>query len=226
MTSRRIIPPERSTVRASSRWSRAMNFRSSAAAARRLGRRDVEVAGEDDEVLEDRQVRIEVVLLLADADPGLHGAGLPRHIQAEDPERPRGRRREAVDHPDRGGLSRPVGAEDPEALAGGDRKGEVVDGDKLPECLAEMLCFDDRAHRAVASAPSEIGDRIRSFPDEGDRGFDPLLPEFGHGETEGVFDHLPDRLRGGVAPVPRRRKSRPQRPGIRQYSCRGMVWVQ
>ncbi len=78
---------------------------------------------------------------------------MPRDVQTEDAERPRGRRREAVDHPDRRGLPRPVGAEDPEALAFGDRKGEVVDGDKLSEALAEMLGFDDRAHRAVASAP-------------------------------------------------------------------------
>ena len=89
-------------------------------APRRLGRGDVEVAGEDLEVLKNGKVRIDVVLLLADADPGLHRARLPGDVEAQHPQRPPARRGEGVDHPDRGGLPRPVGTEDPEALPGVD----------------------------------------------------------------------------------------------------------
>ena len=117
-----------------------------------LARGDVEVAGEDHEILEDGEVRIEVVLLLADADPRLDGAGIPGDIEAEDLERPRRERGEAVNHPDCGGLSRPVGAQDPEALPGFDRKGDIIDGNDLPEGLAEMLRFNDRVHGVCSAA--------------------------------------------------------------------------
>ena len=158
MTIRRTIPPERSTCPGTFAMVEGHEFEEFHGAASRLGGRgDIEVAGEDEEVLKDRQFGIEVVLLLADADPGLDRAGLPRDVQAEDAERSGRERREAVDHPDRGGLSRPVGTEDPEALAGVYRKGEVVHRDKVSEGFAEMVRCNDRAHPGTASVSLRTG---------------------------------------------------------------------
>ena len=113
----------------------------------RFGLRDIEVAGEDLEVLENAEIRIDVVFLLADADPGLYGPRPPGDVETQHPQRPAARRGEGIGHSNGGCLPRPVGAEDPEALPGIDRKGEIVDRNERPECLAEVFRLDDPVQR-------------------------------------------------------------------------------
>ncbi len=61
---------------------------------------DVEVAGEDQQVLQNVEVRVEGVFLLADADPPLDRAQVARQRQAENFQLPAADRAVAVEHAD------------------------------------------------------------------------------------------------------------------------------
>jgi len=79
-------------------------------------REDIEVACVDDEVLQDRDLLVQVVLLGNHAHPGLDPAPLDPSWQAQHGEvaaRGRGGR---GDHPHGGGLACPVGPQEAEAL--------------------------------------------------------------------------------------------------------------
>ena len=75
-----------------------------------LGPGDAEIAGEDEEVFQHAQVRVQGVALLAHAQAGLDAAKGRGDVLAEQPDLAGGARREAVDHADGGGFARAVGA--------------------------------------------------------------------------------------------------------------------
>ena len=116
-------------------------------ARRRDGLPDAEVPGVDQEVLEDRDLLVEVVLLRHDAHPAFDPACVPDDREPEDLERSARRRRHAGDHPHRGGLARPVRTEEPEAGALLGREVDAADGFESPVSLHEPARDDgSRVH--------------------------------------------------------------------------------
>ena len=74
-----------------------------------------EVAAVDDDVLADRQLHVQRVLLRHDAEPRADVRALRHRIQAEDAQRSRRRRRDAPDHSHRRRLPAPFGPRKPKA---------------------------------------------------------------------------------------------------------------
>ena len=94
-----------------------------------------EVAAVDDDVLADRQLHVQRVLLRHDAEPRANVCALRHRIQAEDAERSLRRRRDAPDHSHRRRLSRSVRSEKAEGLAALHVEVDTVHGDELAETL-------------------------------------------------------------------------------------------
>ena len=84
----------------------------------RLRARHPEVARVDHEVVADRELGVERVLLRDDAQPAADARAVDVRVEVEDPERARGHRRHAADHPHRARLAGAVRPEEAEALAG------------------------------------------------------------------------------------------------------------
>jgi len=108
-TRRRIIPPESSLTGAFERWPRAMKSRSSTAFFRASFFGDIEIPGKHLQVLEDGQIRIHAVFLLADTDAGFDLAPVPGDIQPEHFQAAPAHGRETINHPDRSCLPAPFG---------------------------------------------------------------------------------------------------------------------
>lgn len=107
---------------------------------------DIEIAGEELEVLRHGEVGIQVVLLLADADAGFNGTELLGNREPEDPEIAPCHGGEAVDHADGGGLAGAIGAQDAEALPLKNVEVDAAHCDKLNECLSQILSFNNVVH--------------------------------------------------------------------------------
>jgi len=91
-------------------------FQESLRSLPRLSFGDIEIAGEELQVLRHGEVWVQVVLLLADADAGFNGTELLGNHELEDPEIAPCHGGEAVDHADGGGLAGAIGPQDAEAL--------------------------------------------------------------------------------------------------------------
>ena len=96
---------------------------------------DIEIPGKNLQILKDGQVRIETVLLLADTNAGFDSAPIPRDIETENLKASTGHRREAIDHPDGGGLPGTVRAKNPKTFTGRYFKRDAIDCDKIAKSL-------------------------------------------------------------------------------------------
>lgn len=105
---------------------------------------DIEVPGKNDQVVDEAEVRVRVVFLLAHTDPCLDGSPIRPNVESEHPQTTLGDGGEAIDHANGRGLARSVGTQQPQALSGRHSEGDSVHGDKTAECLAQILGFDDR----------------------------------------------------------------------------------
>ena len=109
-----------------------------------LGAGQVEVAPVDHEVVPDRELGVEVVLLRHHAEPAADLGAVGGRVEAEHVQHPARDGRNAADHPHRGALARPVGTEEPERLARLDHEVDTVDRDERPEPFGEHASFDER----------------------------------------------------------------------------------
>ena len=113
--------------------------------------REPEVAAVDDDVLADRQLQVERVLLGHDAEPA---ADLHAVVAGSSPntrERPVRHRRDAPDHAHRRRLPRAVRPEEPEGLPALEVEVDRVDGGEIAEALDEPACLDERLTVARAT---------------------------------------------------------------------------
>ena len=109
-----------------------------------VARRDPEVPSVDEEVLEHRQLEIEVVLLRNDPEPLADPRAVGRGIEVEDRELSAAARRDGADHAHRRRLAGTVRAKKAERLARLDAEVDSVDGDELAEALLEVAGDDWR----------------------------------------------------------------------------------
>ena len=86
-------------------------------------------AGDEEQVLLDRQVLVEREFLRHVADFALDPGAVAPHVEAEHRPLARVGRQQAADQPDRRGLAGAVGAEEADDLARCDAQRDVVDGD-------------------------------------------------------------------------------------------------
>jgi hypothetical protein len=93
----------------------------------------IEIPGKNLQILEDGQVRIQTVLLLADADARFDPAPIARNIQSEDLQAAPAHGGESIDHPDRSCLPGTIRAKNPEAFTGGHLKRDPVDRNQVTE---------------------------------------------------------------------------------------------
>jgi hypothetical protein len=91
----------------------------------------------DQEVLEDRDLGVERVLLRDHAEPRPDGGAVGRRVEPEHPELALGDRRDAGHHAHRRRLPGAVGTEEPEALPLGHLEVDGVDRGELAEALGE-----------------------------------------------------------------------------------------
>src|SRR6266545_2036618 len=106
--------------------------------------RQPEVAAVDDDVLADRQLEVERVLLRDDAEARADLRAVGHGIEAEDPKRPAGRRRHTPDHPHGRGLAGTIRSEETEGLATLDVEVDPVHGDERAEALDEPAGVRER----------------------------------------------------------------------------------
>ena len=85
---RRFMPPESGSTLSFARSVSCANSRSSSARLPRLGPRQPEVAPVDHEVVADRELRVERVLLGHDAEAAADPRAVERRVEVQDPERP------------------------------------------------------------------------------------------------------------------------------------------
>ncbi len=104
---------------------------------------DVEVAGVHEQVLADRELRVEIVDLGHDADPGLDAGPVAGRVHAHHGQRPVGDGARAGDHPHRRGLARPVRAEEAERLADVDVEVHAVHRGERVEALGQAAGMDE-----------------------------------------------------------------------------------
>ena len=109
-----------------------------------VGTVHVVIAPEHVEVLGDRQLQVEVVLLGHHADPATDLSAFGCRVQAENGELPLGDRAHRRDHPHGGGLAGAVGPEETECLPFGDVEVNGVDRGEIVESLGEATRLDDR----------------------------------------------------------------------------------
>jgi hypothetical protein len=107
--------------------------------------RDAEISGVDEEVLDDRDLLVEVVLLRDDPHASLDLARAAGRWHAEHLERPIGGRDRAGDHSHGGRLPRAVRAQEAEAPLRFGFEVDAADGLELPEALGEAA-RDDGGH--------------------------------------------------------------------------------
>ena len=122
-----------------------------------LGPLQPEVAAVDHEVLADRQLGVERVLLGHDAETGADLGPVARRVQPHHPKVTGADRRDAADHPHRRGLARPVRTEEAERLAGGDVEVDVVDRDELAETLRQAAGRDEGGFTLVGPGRGGAG---------------------------------------------------------------------
>ena len=138
-----------------------------------------EVARVDPQVLHDREVGVEVVVLRNDADPRPHPAARSRHRLAEHGQLPAARRRMAEDHAKGRGLAGSVRTEQPEAPAPGHLEIDAVDDGVAAETLQQPPCLDHvRTHwqHPVAAAAHVRPMRAAGWSDDGpDRTASPCM---------------------------------------------------
>ena len=125
-----------------------------------LGVLDVLAAKAEGDVLEDRQVREERVVLEDRVDVALVRRQ-PRHVLALELDQPGGRLLEAADHPQRRRLAAAGRAEEAEELAVPDLEVDVVDGDRVAELLDDIDETDvdlrhSRLSRDVRQTPTAV----------------------------------------------------------------------
>ena len=144
IVSRRFIPPESGSTRESRRSRELHELEQLLGPAPDLGAGQVEVAPVDHEVVPDRELGVEVVLLRHDAEPAADLRAVGRGIHPEDAQRAARYRRHAADHPHGRALAGAVGAEETEGLAGIDHEVDAVDRDERAEPLRERVGVDER----------------------------------------------------------------------------------
>ncbi len=100
------------------------------------------------QVLRDRELHVEGVVLGDHADPALDADRVGHHVDAGHPGPAPGGHHERGQHADRGGLARPVGAEQAEQFAGGHIQVDAADGGHVTAGglvrLAQILGADRR----------------------------------------------------------------------------------
>ena len=102
-----------------------------------------EVPAVDEQVLADGQLDVEGVLLRDHAEPGPDRGPVADRVAAEDGQLAAGRRRDAADHPHRGGLARPVRPEEAERLAAVQVEIDPVHRREIPEPLGQAAGADE-----------------------------------------------------------------------------------
>ena len=83
---------------------------------------NIKVAGKNQQILKDRQVRIQVVFLLTDTDPGFNGTHMVPDIQSKNRQMTGRHGGKPINHPDGCRFSSPVWPEDAIAFPGPDMK--------------------------------------------------------------------------------------------------------
>jgi hypothetical protein len=143
IVSRRFIPPDRGSTWSFARSVSWTKSRSSSARRRASGPGDVEVAGVHQEVLEDRQLGVEVVDLGDNPEPALDPRPVTARVHPDHGQRPVADRARAGDHPHRRGLARPVGTEEAKGLPDVDVEVDAVDGGEGAEALRQAPGMDE-----------------------------------------------------------------------------------
>ena len=152
IVSRRFMPPDSGSTRASRRSRELHELQQLAGALADDRQRQAEVAAVDDEVVPDRQLGVEVVLLRHDAEPG---PDLRTRAGAR-------RSPKTVSAPSDGGetqpiirivedLPAPLGPRKPNASPSADVEVDAVDGDPVVEALGQPARFDQVCHSADIS---------------------------------------------------------------------------
>ena len=113
----------------------------------RLGQ--VEEATVDQQVLGDRQLHVEVVLLRNDTQPSADGRAIRRRVETEHAQRALGHRRDAADHAHRRALARAVRPEKAERLARRDLEVHGVDRGERTESFGECVRLDEGSHGRI-----------------------------------------------------------------------------
>jgi hypothetical protein len=103
-----------------------------------------EVAAEHEQVFAHGEVGVEIVELRHDAHALAREAGARGDRFVDQPDHARIRRRDAEQHPERGGLAGAVRAEESEALARPDEKRQAVDDGLVAVMLYDLGKFDCR----------------------------------------------------------------------------------
>ena len=105
--------------------------------------RQAEIPAVDEQVLPHGQLDVEGVLLRHHAQPGPDRRAFLDRIAAEDGQLPAGGRRDAADHPHRGGLARAVRPEEPERLPAVQVEVDAVDRSEAAELLGQAAGLDE-----------------------------------------------------------------------------------
>ena len=126
----------------------------------RLRVRQVEVAPVDEQVLLDRELHVQAVLLGHDTEAGADRGAVRGRIQAEHPQRAVGDRRDAADHAHRARLARAVRPQEPERLARRHLEIDGVHGRGRAEALRQGARkdqgFDIAGHRLMVPEPTTV----------------------------------------------------------------------
>ena len=163
MVSRRFMPPDSGSTRSSARSAQLRELEQLVGLAAGRGPRDVEVAGVDDEVLPQRELLVQAVLLRHDAQAGADAGPVDRRVEAEHPQRAGRDGRHAADHPHGGGLPGTVRPEEAEGLALAHLEVDAVDGGERAEPLGQALGPDEgRPPAAAGSVPPSTPGRLRA----------------------------------------------------------------
>ena len=105
---------------------------------------EVEVPPVHVQVLSNRQLEVEVVLLGHDAQPAPYGRTVAIRIEAQNPEIPAATWGNRRDHPHGGAFAGAVGPKETERLTAGHREVDRVDGSQRPERLGQAARVDER----------------------------------------------------------------------------------
>ena len=151
IVSRRFMPPERCSTRAPRPVRQLDELQKLGRPLADLARRNAEVPAVDDEVLEHRQLEVEVVLLRHDAEALADLRAVVRRIEVEDRELTPAARRDGADHAHGRRLAGAVRPEEAERLAARHLEVDSVDGDELAEALLEVAGDDWRRRWSRAS---------------------------------------------------------------------------
>ena len=103
----------------------------------------VEVAPVDEEVVADRQLQVEAVLLRHDPEPAPDLGALGGGVAAQHPQGAGRRRRDAADHPHGAALAGSVGSEEAERLTPLDVEVDAVHGREVAEALRQAARVDE-----------------------------------------------------------------------------------